>query len=374
MIMDQSSIGTYLDSIFADAGLLLPEFVLCVGAFSMIILELIYPRQKSGTKIFISSLFLIFSAVAVFVVPFNGFFLNNGLIQNELIRFLKFFLLITTLVVLLFPKNKMSSRGEYYFLLFSILVGAFMVMQAQNLLIFYLSFELISISSFILTTFRFDKKSFEAGIKYLLFGALSSGLMLYGISLLYGLSGSYDLTGLAGELVIPNAQYWFTLGIFLFLVGILFKLSLIPFHIWTPDTYEAAPAAIVAFFSIVPKTAVFIFLIKFSSLVLAERWELWEFIFSIIAIVSIFLGNLSAIRQTNAQRMMGYSTIAHSGTLLIAVIINNVFGLQVLVFYLMVYAAMNLGGFYLIRLFQREGIYSIATSHLKSYLCPLYWL
>jgi len=361
MIMTQSSISTYLESIFADTSLLFPEFVLCIGAFSLLIVELIYPRQKATTKIVISSLCLLFSAVAVFAVSFDGFFFNNGLYQNALIQFLKVFLLIATLFVLLFPRDGMSNRGEYYFLLLMILVGAFMVMQAQNLLIFYLSFELISIASFVLTTFRFNKKGFEAGIKYLLFGALSSGLMLYGISLLYGLSGSFDLAGLADMSSIPNAQYWQTLGISLFLVGILFKLSLIPFHIWTPDTYQAAPAAIVAFFSIVPKTAVFIFLFQFSTLVLAQSWELWELILSIIAIMSIFLGNLSAIRQTNAQRMMGYSTIAHSGTLLIAIILHNELGLHLLVFYLVVYAAMNLGGLYLIRLFQRGGIYSMAS-------------
>lgn len=349
--MDQVTVTQYIDSILGEASYLMPEFTLCLGAFLLLVVELIKPAHASSIKTNVTLSTLLISGLSVTFFAFDGEFFNGYLQQTALIRLIKVLVLFVGFFTLLFPKSKINKRSEYPFLIIMILLGAMILIQAHNLLVFYLSLELMSISSYILITFSFNQRGFEGGMKYLLFGALASGLMLYGISLLYGLSGTFTLPELSGFTPsFANAEYWWVLGMMLFLVGFLFKLSLIPFHIWTPDVYESAPASVIAFISIVPKVAVFMFLFKISSMVM--QGPIWQWLLSVVALASIFFGNLSALRQDNMQRMMAYSTIAHSGTMLIAIIVGNQFGLQSLVFYLFVYTVMNVLGFYLIRIFE----------------------
>lgn len=358
--MDHSTVVQFIDSIFGQAGYLLPEFALCLGAFALLVFELMRPKQGANAKIALALATIVIAGALTFLIQFDGPILGGFLFQNGLIRWIKIMILFVGFACLHFPKNSNSDRAEQPFLLLIVLLGGMFLVQCQHLLIFYLSVELISIASYVLVTFRFIKKGFEGGIKYLLFGVMSSGLMLYGISLIYGLTGSFSIAELSNiSVAFGIAEYWWVLAVLLLLMGFFFKLSLIPFHVWTPDVYESAPTSIVALISTVPKIAVFVFLMSINSIFQYD--QIWLWVFSFVALASIFFGNLSALRQNDAQRMMAYSTIAHSGTMLIAVIVGGELGTQALVFYLIVYSAMNLVGFYIIQVLQINGVASISA-------------
>jgi NADH-quinone oxidoreductase subunit N len=191
----------------------------------------------------------------------------------------------------------------------------------------------------------------------LLFGALSSGIMLYGISLLYGLSGSLEIEVVI-QSVFANPTMLVWLSILFFSVGLLFKISLVPMHIWAPDVYEAAPTSVVTVFSIIPKLAALVFLYRVSEFVPIANAE-WVKLLSLIAVVSMLVGNLSAFWQNNAKRMLAYSSIAHAGFLLIGVIVHTDTGLQSFLFYAVVYGIMNIAIFYFINLMEMNGLNKI---------------
>ncbi|MEP2023368.1 MAG: NADH-quinone oxidoreductase subunit N [Reichenbachiella sp.] len=362
--MNLSTLDQQLQTILGDFGILLPEAILVIGSFVLIIMQLILKDKGSQIKT-IFNLFLlglISLSISSASVPGNYF---NGLLSVTSVNGLAtpFFILVTG-VILLYPRGEaLLKRGEYHFLLLMILLGAMLLIQVNNLLLVYLSLELISITSYILVTFNFDRKGFEAGIKYLLFGAMSSGLMLYGLSLIYGLTGTLQIDQIGifiGQQ--PDLGLWLPMALVLFFVGIWFKLSLAPMHIWSPDVYEAGPTPIVAYISIVPKVAVLIFFTQFAISAQLDALSFdWKMIFAGLAIVSMFVGNLTALNQTNAKRMMAYSSIAHSGMLVIGVIVGNAFGIQSMLFYGIVYGFMNLGVFYLIDIFHQQGFTEIKS-------------
>ena len=353
-----------LNEVFGSVAHLLPELCLVSGALVILILELALKRDAWKLKTGISMVFIALAFGALFLVESSGLLFGGALISDGLSFTFQVIFLFTFLISMIYPSQKWELRkmGEYHFLVFCLVLGAFLMVKSKNLLIFYLALELISISSYILTSIGFNKKGFEAGIKYLLFGALASGVMLYGMSLLYGLSGSLDLSViLSGQL----DSHLHLIAIFLLVVGLLFKLSLVPMHIWTPDVYEAAPVSVVAVFSVVPKLAALVFLFRTVSFISDDSVQIMVVqIISWLAVASMFFGNLAAIWQNNAKRMMAYSSIAHSGFLVIGVIVQSEFGLQSVVFYSVVYALMNLGVFYLIGCMEKNGLYEISLTGL----------
>ena len=360
--MKLDSLNNQIQTILDDFGILLPEATLIVGSFVLIILQLIYKDKGASIKTVFSLFLLGLISLSVSATSISGSYFNGLLSLSQITGLAKPFFIVVTGFVLLFPKgDDLLKRGEYHFLLLMILLGSMLLIQVNNLLLFYLSLEMISMTSYILVNFNFDKKGFEAGIKYLLFGAMASGLMLYGISLIYGLTGSLDIAAIG--VFIENGSttgLWLPLALMLFFVGIWFKLSLAPMHIWSPDVYEAGPTPVVAYISILPKVAVLIFLGQF---VLNTNLDLldfdWKKIFACLAMLSMFIGNLSALAQTNAKRMMAYSSIAHSGMLIIGIIVGNAFGIQAMLFYAIVYGFMNIGAFYIIDLFHKQGFEKI---------------
>ncbi|MEP3389272.1 MAG: NADH-quinone oxidoreductase subunit N [Reichenbachiella sp.] len=360
--MSLSSLNDQIQAIIGDFGVLLPEATLILGSFALIILQLILKDKGASVKT-VSSLFLLgLISLSVSTSSNYGTCFNGLLSLSPITGLAKPFFILVTGFVLLFPKGEdLLKRGEYHFLLLMILLGSMLVIEVNNLLLFYLALELISITSYILITFNFDKKGFEAGIKYLLFGAMASGLMLYGLSLIYGLTGTLQIDQIGLFLAQEtDLGLWLPLALVLFFVGIWFKLSLAPMHIWSPDVYEAGPTPVVAYISILPKAAVLIF---FGQFVINTGLDLidfdWKLVFAGLALASMFIGNLSALSQSNAKRMMAYSSIAHSGMLIIGIIVGNAFGIQSMLFYIIVYGFMNLGAFYVIDLFKKQGFEKI---------------
>ncbi len=254
-----------------------------------------------------------------------------------------------------FHIESLRKIGEYYSVLFGVVLGAMLLTMSTHLLMIYLAIELISISSYILTNFNFNRASAEASIKYVLFGGVSSGIMLYGMSLLYGLTGSlvisqpgfYEAIAAAAPLLVTIASV-FTIS------GFLFKISSVPFHLWAPDIYEGAPTPIAAFFSIVPKAAAFVVLMRFIVVFFAETTIPWQAILAVLALVTIVIGNFVALWQKNAKRMMAYSSIAHSGFVLTGVLSYNNLGMTSVAFYMSVYALMNLAIFLIINMISRK--------------------
>ncbi|ABG59866.1 NADH-quinone oxidoreductase subunit N [Cytophaga hutchinsonii] len=268
-------------------------------------------------------------------------FMNEMLEQNTAILFSKILLGISGMIGVVFIQISPSSqwlreRGETYILLLAILMGSYFLVASINLFMVFLSLELISIPSYLLVASRFDKKSTEAGIKYLLYGAFATGVMLFGISLLYGLTAGMDLFSDRWIRVfaeVPVFSKWIVLG--LVLAALFFKTSLFPFHPWTPDTYEGSGWGVLNILSTVPKIAAFVFLLKLSALF--QGFQTYTLLLAVVVTLSLVVGNLSALMQDNTRRLMAYSSIAQSGFIGMAIIGGGDLSQQSTFFYLVVY-------------------------------------
>jgi len=238
---------------------------------------------------------------------------------------------------------------EFNAILIATVAGLNLLTMSTHLLTIYLSLELISISSYLLVAISPYKKAAEGGLKYLLFGAASSAVMLYGISLIYGLTGTMDITNEAMNAgLMNNSNLVITASIVLTLAGALFKLSLVPFHVWTPDVYEASPTPLVSFLSVAPKAAVILVLMRLASVLPAQYFP----VLGGIALISITIGNVAALWQTNARRLLAYSSIAQAGYLVVGVAAYSRFGFETATFYTAAYVVINMASFFLIDLLQ----------------------
>lgn len=357
-----------LDEVLGNLSLLSPELVLAGGILLIILLDLIV-KKKGQFVLRIAALgILLISGLLVegqYQVAFDYRGLRTGMLWvNPISVFFKFiFLLAGILTILLSTKQAgfISDRlkwGEYFALLLTLILGLNLLAVSVNLLMIYLSLELVSICSYMLAIFQFNKKSTEGAIKYLLFGAMSSGFMLYGMSLLYGFTGSLEIYDQAFIDNLLKADPLLLLIVFtLTVTGLFFKIAILPFHIWVPDVYEAAPTPIVAFFSVAPKAAGLLVLSTLSGVFMLPTMSKssysfhWIDLLAILAISTILVGNLAALWQNNAKRLLAYSSIAHAGFLLIGLVAHNPLGLQSLIFYLGIYLFMNFGAFLFIEFF-----------------------
>ncbi len=243
-------------------------------------------------------------------------------------------------------------------LLIAAVLGMFLLTMATHWLTVYLSLELLSISSYLLVAYSPSKKAAEGGLKYLLFGAISSAIMLYGISLIYGLTGTLDFTDPAMRLALAtNSPFVLNMAMLMTLGGLLFKLSLVPFHVWTPDVYEAAPTPLVSFLSVAPKAAVLLVLMRVATSWPAELLPL----LGGIALVSITVGNVTALWQQNARRLLAYSSIAQAGYLIVGVVAFNQLGFEGATFYTAAYLLLNMTAFLLVDLLQPRSETQLAT-------------
>jgi len=272
--------------------------------------------------------------------------------------------LATALVVLISVKYmeiEDANVGEYYAMLLFAAVGMMFLVSAADLIVLFVALELMALCEYVLTGFlRSSRRSNEAAVKFLLLGAFSSGLLLYGMSLFYGIGGSTKLGIIAERLRDrPATDPLSWVALITLLAGIYFKLAAVPFHQWTPDAYEGAPTSITAFISVAPKVASFAFFIRILFLGLWPLRAEWQALTIGVAIATMTLGNLAAITQTNIKRFFGYSTISHVGYLLLGLVAaadGNGDGLRAIVIYLIVYAFMNLGAFAVIIMMRRKAM------------------
>lgn len=341
-----------------NAGVILPEGIVIVTLLTVLVTDLILGRQslRLTPALAITGLS---AAIAVLALQWNASqnlaFLGGFNGDNLSIVFRGIVLLSAAVTILLsirYVEQSGTSLGEFITILLTASLGGMFLSGANELVTIFVSLETLSISSYLLTGYmKRDPRSNEAALKYLLIGAASSAIFLYGVSLLYGLAGGEtQLPAIADKL--GSAQPLALLISLIFVIaGIAFKISAVPFHQWTPDVYEGSPTPIVAFLSVGSKAAGFALAIRLLVTAYPALTEQWHFVFTALAILSLVLGNVVALAQTSMKRLLAYSSIAQAGFVMIGLIAGTEAGYSSMVYYLLIYLFMNLGGFACVILF-----------------------
>jgi NADH-quinone oxidoreductase subunit N len=307
-----------------------------------------------------TSLIIAVTIALVYVQPFvNVSLLTSDAFGQTFTLLMLSAALCAVFLSVAYEQAEPTRQFEFYILVLLASVGMMLMLSATDLLSLYIGIELQSLSLYVLAAMRRDTlKSTEAGLKYFVLGALSSGLLLYGISLVYGALGTTDYSTMAiaaRELTEPSALL--VVGIVFILCGIAFKLSAAPFHMWTPDVYQGAPTSVTAFFSVAPKVAAMGALLRLLYVAFAENADTWQQIMIVLAALSMLVGAFGALRQQNIKRLLAYSSIGHIGFMLMAVSVNKDAGIAAVLFYLLVYAVMNVGAFGCVLSMRKNGQY-----------------
>jgi len=339
---------------------LIPEIILSLSIFSLLIIGVFI--KNSFDFIYRLSIFLVFLLILV-IISGDGESIkifNESFILDEFSSFAKLLVLTSSFFVLIMSKKYIqdtkNNKFEYPIIILLSILGMFFMVSANDLILFYLGLELQSLSLYILASIDRDNlKSSEAGIKYFILSALSSGLLLYGCSLLYGFTGSTNFEVIANNTGDLNIGTIFAM-IFI-LVGLAFKVAAVPFHMWTPDVYEGSPTSVTSFFSIVPKIAGIVVFIRFMYSPFQEIIDQWQYILVFISIASMILGAVAAIGQKNIKRLVAYSSIGHIGYAIAGIASGTANGFKSTLIYILIYAVMNIGFFAFIFLMKRKGKY-----------------
>jgi len=285
---------------------------------------------------------------------------NESYIVDQLSIFMKTLTLLFSLFVLLTSKEYIKKNNidkiEYPIIILASTLGMVLMISSYDLIIFYLGLELQSLCLYILASFKKnEEKSTEAGLKYFVLSALASGLLLYGCSLIYGFTGSTNFQIISTNLDQSNPGAVF--GIVFIIVGLAFKVSAVPFHMWTPDVYEGSPTSVTTFFALIPKIAAMTVFIRFMYVPFINVIDQWQSIIIFLSIASMILGAIAAIGQNNIKRLMAYSSIGHMGYALAGLATGSNQGIQSTIIYLTIYLVMNLGAFGCIFMMKRENVY-----------------
>ncbi len=347
----------------ADLIIALPEItlltlaclVLLVDAFSKDPLHLLTYWTTQASLLAVLTLVLYYFPDNA-QIAFNGSF-----VSDSMSAILKAFMCGITFVVFLYSheylKEHKSLKGEYFVLGLFAVLGMMIMASAYSLLSVYLGLELLSLSLYAMVAMQRDSKTApEAAMKYFVLGAIASGMLLYGISMIYGLTGSLDLLTIAERINVDDTNHMYLVyGMIFLIIGIAFKLGAAPFHMWVPDVYQGAPTSVTLFISTAPKLAAFAMAMRVLVDGLMPLVSDWQSILMILAVLSMATGNIIAIAQTNMKRMLAYSTIAHVGFLFLGLIAGTTSGFSGSMFYIISYALMSMGAFGMIILLGRNG-------------------
>ena len=348
--------------IYDDLNIMFPEIFLSVYAM-VALLGVVYTSKDELAKrvtwitafIFILVAFLIIFSEEKTEIAFGGMFIDDAFS-----RFSKIIILLSAAVVLVMGQEYMSRRGflrfEYPLIVTLSVVGMMVMVSAGDLMSLYMGLELQSLALYVIAAFKKDSvKSTEAGLKYFVLGALSSGLLLYGSALVYGYSGTTLFSGILSNVSTGSPSLGLLFGLALVIAGLAFKVSAVPFHMWTPDVYEGAPTPVTAFFATVPKMAAICLFIRVMYDAFGNIINDWQQIIALLSILSMFLGAFAAIGQTDLKRLLAYSSIAHMGYALIGLAAGTEFGVQSVLEYMTIYITMNIGVFAIVMSMQKDG-------------------
>ena len=341
---------------------LAPVLVLSVFAMLVLVLDLWGGRNKS-LLVFTSLVGLLMTAISAFAKhPIPAYSFNDSYIVDHMsLFFICIFTISSALAILLsveYNEREGIRAGEYYALILFCTVGMILLASSTDMIMIFLGIEIVSICLYVLAGIRRnDHRSNEAALKYFLLGAFATGFLLYGMTLVYGSTGSTNLFKIAEFVQNPSAQSspLLLMGLVLLIIGFGFKVASAPFHMWAPDVYQGAPTPVTAFMAVGPKAAAFAAFFRVFAEAFPAMSSSWEILLSIIAVLSMIVGNLGAIMQTNIKRMLAFSSVSHAGYILMAVIAKSSLGSSSMLFYMLTYAFMTFGVFGIIIILGRKG-------------------
>ena len=351
-----------------DLNILAPEIFLSLGIFAILMTGVFIKNSYN----LVNKLTLLLLIIVIFVLikseSTSVQVFSDSFVRDPFTKFIKILILISSIFILNisqnFIKDNNINKFEYPIIVMLSILGMFFMVSSNDLILFYLGLELQSLSLYILAAIdRDNKRSTESGIKYFVLSALSSGLLLYGCSLLYGFSGSTNFNIIADELNSENTGAVFAM-VFI-LVGLAFKISAVPFHMWTPDVYEGSPTSVTSFFAVAPKVAGLAVLVRFMQFPFENILQEWQTIIIFISIGSMILGAVAAIGQKNIKRLMAYSSIGHMGYALAGISTGSISGYISSITYISIYSIMTIGAFSAIFLMKKENKYTEEISDLS---------
>jgi len=345
-----------------------PEFWVLIMACVILIVDLFLSKERRGIIHMLAMLTLVFAAIITArgdygtgglasETAFNGSFIRDSM--GDVLKLFSYLILGLVYIYSKFCLRQFRMfRADFYTLSLFALLGVMLLISANSLVTIYLGLELISLSSYALVAYDRDSKmGSEAAMKYFVLGSMASGMLLYGMAMIYGATGTLDLQQIAAAVSeLGSDNYLLIFGLVFLVVGLAFKLGVVPFHMWIPDVYQGAPVATTLFIASVPKMAAFAMAFRLLQTGLSDLQHDWSQMISILVVLSIILGNLAAIAQTNIKRMLAYSTISHMGFVLMGLLPGTASGFGAGMFYVIVYSMMSAAAFGMIILLSARGV------------------
>ena len=346
----------------------IPELILTITILAALITDLFVKKSKTNMIGWVLGVGLVVVGLSVYnlsSVPPTTLFLDM-IVIDPFSSFMKIVIIISTLLVIIasWVNDELEKyrKGEYFTVMGIMVMGLFLMTSSVDIIMLYISIEVVSIMSFVLAAYlKLDTRSNEAGLKYVIYGAFSSGVMLFGLSIVYGLAGSTNYFAIQETLssVDSSANPALIMALLMIFAGFGYKISSVPFHFWTPDVYEGSPSTITAYLSVAPKAAGFAMIIRFFHQVFSDSIGLtsdaigstdlpWPEIIGVLAVVTMTMGNLVAIQQKSIKRMLAYSSIAHAGYMMLALPVLSMEAVESVMIYLFIYVFMNLGAFFIV--------------------------
>ena len=353
---------------FQSLEFFVPELILVITILAALIADLFLKKSKTDLIGWVLGIGLVIVGLSVLnlsSVPATTLF-SDAIVIDPFSSFMKIVIIISTLLVIAasWANKELENyrKGEYFTIMGIMVLGLFLMTSSVDIIMLYVSIEVVSIMSFILAAYlKLDTRSNEAGLKYVIYGAFSSGVMLFGLSIVYGLTGSTSYFDIQESIfsMDSSANPALIMALLMIFAGFGYKISSVPFHFWTPDVYEGSPTTITAYLSVAPKAAGFAMIIRFFHQIFSDSIALtgtaigstdlpWPEIIGVLAVVTMTMGNLVAIQQNSIKRMLAYSSIAHAGYMMLALPVLSMEAIESIMIYLFVYVFMNLGAFFIV--------------------------
>lgn len=343
----------------ASLQLAMPEIILAVGALALLMIGVFSGERSAPTVTGLAVALIVASGLWLVLVPGEGEAFGGAFLLDPFARFMKVVALIGSVTAMIMTvghaRSEQLDRFEFPVLLVLATLGMMLLISANDLLALYLGLELMSLALYVVAAINRDSlRSTESGLKYFVLGSLSSGMLLYGMSLVYGFTGNTGFDEIAAVLTAETRSLGLVFGLVFVLAGVCFKISAVPFHMWTPDVYEGAPTPVTAFFAAGPKVAAMAILVRVVSEAFMPVFADWQQILVFVAIASMLLGSFAAIGQRNIKRLMAYSSIGHMGFALVGLAAGTETGVSGVILYMLIYMVMTLGTFACIMAMRRK--------------------
>ncbi|OCP01253.1 MULTISPECIES: NADH-quinone oxidoreductase subunit NuoN [unclassified Ensifer] len=347
------------ETLLASLQLSIPELILAVGAMALLMIGVFAGEKSASTVTGLAVALLIIAGLWLVLKTGEGSAYGGAFLSDPFAKFMKVLALIGSITALVMTvghaRSAQIDRFEFPVLLVLATLGMLLMISANDLISLYLSLELQSLALYVVAAINRDSiRSTEAGLKYFVLGALSSGMLLYGMSLIYGFTGHTGFTEIAAALTAEGRSLGLIFGLVFVLAGLAFKISAVPFHMWTPDVYEGAPTPVTAFFAAAPKVAAMAILVRIVINAFEPVVADWQQIIVFISIASMLLGSFAAIGQKNIKRLMAYSSIGHMGYALVGLAAGSMAGVRGVLLYMLIYMVMTLGTFACILAMRRK--------------------